>query len=58
MDHYFQEVVDVKRIVTLAPPVFDGVRWIQSYHRVWEVLEEMSRIYLELFQLKEPIPGS
>jgi hypothetical protein len=45
-------------LLLLPPPVFDGVRWIQSYHRVWEVLEEMSRIYLELLQLKEPIPGS
>lgn len=28
--------------------------WIHNYHRVWEVLEEISRINLELMRLKEP----
>jgi hypothetical protein len=32
--------------------------WIDNYHRVWEALEEISRINLELLRLKEPIPRS
>ena len=32
--------------------------WIGNYHRVWEALEEISRINLELLRLKEPIPKS
>jgi hypothetical protein len=27
--------------------------WIRNYHRVWAVLEEISRINLELLRLKE-----
>ena len=30
--------------------------WIGNYRRVWEALEEISRINLELLRLKEPIP--
>jgi hypothetical protein len=32
--------------------------WIENYHRVWEALEEISRINLELLRLKEPLPKS
>lgn len=32
--------------------------WIGNYRRVWEALEEISRINLELLRLKEPIPKS
>jgi hypothetical protein len=32
--------------------------WIRNYHRVWDALEEISRINLELLRLKEPIPKS
>lgn len=32
--------------------------WIDNYHRVWEALEEISRINLELLRLKDPIPKS
>jgi len=32
--------------------------WIRNYRRVWEALEEISRINLELLRLKEPIPKS
>lgn len=32
--------------------------WIGNYHRVWDALEEISRINLELLRLKEPIPKS
>jgi hypothetical protein len=28
--------------------------WIRNYHRVWDVLEEISRLNLELLRLKEP----
>ena len=30
--------------------------WIDNYHRVWEALEEISRINLELLRLKDPLP--
>jgi hypothetical protein len=32
--------------------------WIRNYHRVWEALEEISRINLELLRLKEPLQKS
>ncbi len=32
--------------------------WIDNYHRVWEALEEISRINFELLRLKEPLPKS
>ena len=30
--------------------------WIDNYHQVWEALEEISRINLELLRLKNPLP--
>ena len=29
--------------------------WIENYHRVWEALEKISEINLELLRLKDPI---
>lgn len=29
--------------------------WIRNYHRVWDALEEISRINLQLLRLKEPL---
>jgi len=29
--------------------------WIENYHRIWEALEEISQINLELLRLKHPI---
>jgi len=30
--------------------------WIDNYRRVWEVLEEISQVNLELLRLKAPLP--